>query len=258
MIGAFVGFVFVGSKLEGKHPLRGARAGAFIFAAYFLITLLLSLGIGSWIANRGEGNEILGLIVTVAIAIGLLFVFSRFAFSPGFGKNLVSLEEQGWFHPSAFKFNQGVRVRRGTLVSLLVVIGCGIYTAVMTRSFGTGNWTMSIPGTDYYLFILYNVQYTVPLFLLALLGWFTWRVVNWPTFADFLIATEAELNKVSWTTRKRLFQDTIVVLVTVFLMTMFLFIVDILWIKLLSLPVPGVLQIDPKEAIARQTAPKEW
>ena len=33
---------------------------------------------------------------------------------------------------------------------------------------------------------------------------------------DFLIATEAEMNKVSWTTRKRLVKDTIVVLVTVF------------------------------------------
>ena len=41
------------------------------------------------------------------------------------------------------------------------------------------------------------------------------------------IATEAEINKVSWTTRKRLIQDTTVVLVTVFLFTLFLFVVDI-------------------------------
>ncbi len=32
--------------------------------------------------------------------------------------------------------------------------------------------------------------------------WLAWRVVNVPSFADFLIATEAELNKVSWTTRR--------------------------------------------------------
>jgi preprotein translocase SecE subunit len=81
--------------------------------------------------------------------------------------------------------------------------------------------------------------------LLALAAlWFAWRVVNYPTFADFLIATEAEMNKVSWTTRKRLVQDTIVVLVTVALLTVFLFFVDILWIKILSWKPIEVLRID--------------
>ena len=66
--------------------------------------------------------------------------------------------------------------------------------------------------------LLPALQFTVPLLLLAASLWLAWRIVNLPAFADFLIATEAELNKVSWTTRKRLYQDTIVVLVTVFLM----------------------------------------
>src|SRR5207248_2889718 len=49
--------------------------------------------------------------------------------------------------------------------------------------------------------LLPSVQFTVPLLLLAAGMWLAWRVVNLPMFADFLIATEAELNKVSWTTR---------------------------------------------------------
>ena len=53
--------------------------------------------------------------------------------------------------------------------------------------------------------------------------------MSFPPFADFLIATEAELNKVSWVTRRRLVQDTIVVLVTMALMTVFLFVVDAIW-----------------------------
>ena len=68
--------------------------------------------------------------------------------------------------------------------------------------------------------------------------------MNFPGFADFLIATEAEMNKVSWTTRKRLIQDTVVVLVTVFLLTLFLFVVDILWFKILSAPRIGVIRVD--------------
>src|SRR5262249_47430603 len=58
--------------------------------------------------------------------------------------------------------------------------------------------------------LLPDIQFTLPLIFGALALWFSWRFVNYPTFADFLIATEAELNKVSWTTRRRLVQDTMV------------------------------------------------
>ena len=79
-----------------------------------------------------------------------------------------------------------------------------------------------------------------------------------PTFADFLIATEAEMNKVSWTNRKRLVQDTVVVLVTVFLFTMFLFVVDILWIRILSAPYIEVLLYDPREKQQQQQETAKW
>ncbi|MBI3824283.1 MAG: preprotein translocase subunit SecE [Planctomycetes bacterium] len=77
-------------------------------------------------------------------------------------------------------------------------------------------------------------------------------------FADFLVATEAEMNKVSWTNRRRLVQDTIVVLVTVVLFTSFLFVVDIIWIKVLSAPGVRVLLIDPKKAQEEQRETAKW
>jgi preprotein translocase SecE subunit len=98
----------------------------------------------------------------------------------------------------------------------------------------------------------------MPIVLAAGAVWVSWRAVNWPTFADFLIATEAEINKVSWTTRKRLVQDTIVVLVAVFLMTAFLFVVDILWIKVLTNPWVQVLQVDIKSEFQRQQEKTQW
>ena len=82
--------------------------------------------------------------------------------------------------------------------------------------------------------LLPDLLFTVPLVLVALTLWFAWRAVNYPTFADFLIATEAEINKVSWTSRKALIRDTIVVLTTLFLLTVFLFVVDMFWNSLLS------------------------
>ncbi len=61
------------------------------------------------------------------------------------------------------------------------------------------------------------------------------RVVHFPPFADFLIATEAEMNKVSWTTKDDLVRATTVVLTTVVLMAVFLFVVDRLWTFILQL-----------------------
>jgi len=107
------------------------------------------------------------------------------------------------------------------------------------------------------LVLLPSVQYTLPLVLLGAALWLSWRVVNMPAFADFLIATEAELNKVSWTTQRRLVQDTIVVLVTVVLMAGYLFGMDQLW--RVSLSSIGVLVI-PKEQSETNTSveQKKW
>ncbi len=94
------------------------------------------------------------------------------------------------------------------------------------------------------LMLLPAVAYTVPLLILVASIWLAWRVVNLPVFADFLIATEAEMNKVSWTSRKNLVQDTVVVLVTVVLMAFFLFGTDAVWAALLRSKVINVLQIN--------------
>jgi preprotein translocase SecE subunit len=108
------------------------------------------------------------------------------------------------------------------------------------------------PTTSFQLTMLPGVKYTIPLLLAVVSLWLAWRLVNVPTFADFLIATEAEMNKVSWATRRQLAQDTVVVLVTVVLMTIFLFFADVVWSQ--SLRWIGVLQSGDK---AGQQATKE-
>lgn len=98
------------------------------------------------------------------------------------------------------------------------------------------------PVTYRTLTLLPSVQFTIPLLMLAAALWLAWRIVNVPVFADFLIATEAEMNKVSWTTQRRLVQDTIVVLVTVVLMAFYLFSMDVVWKAVLSWEPIGVLK----------------
>lgn len=97
------------------------------------------------------------------------------------------------------------------------------------------------------LTLLPNVKFTVPIALVFLAVWLGWRAVNMPVFADFLIATEAEINKVSWTTAKRLRQDTVVVLSTVILLTIILLILDLSWSTLLSFDFVGVIK-KPKDS----------
>lgn len=110
------------------------------------------------------------------------------------------------------------------------------------------------PRVDGGVTLLPDLQFTIPLILLATSLWFAWRVVNYPTFADFLIATEAEINKVSWTSRRALFRDTIVVLVSLFLMTLFLFVVDVFWGWVLSRPYIEVLPTEKERNEARAGA----
>jgi preprotein translocase SecE subunit len=90
--------------------------------------------------------------------------------------------------------------------------------------------------------------------------WLAWRIVNVPAFADFLIATEAEMNKVSWTTQRRLVQDTLVVLVTVVLMAFYLFGMDVMWKSVLSWPPIGVLKIssDEQREAAQPPEDRPW
>ena len=66
-------------------------------------------------------------------------------------------------------------------------------------------------------------------FLLLLGLWLGYRLVNYQRFADFLIAVEAEMNKVSWPSRIELFRSAIVVIVVIFALAAILFVYDFIW-----------------------------
>jgi preprotein translocase subunit SecE len=83
-------------------------------------------------------------------------------------------------------------------------------------------------------------RFGIPALVALALGWVIFRIVHFPPFAEFLIATEAEMNKVSWTSKDDLIRATTVVLSTVVLMAVFLFLVDTLWTFVLRMV--GVLQ----------------
>jgi preprotein translocase SecE subunit len=117
---------------------------------------------------------------------------------------------------------------------------------------------VSGPETFATVELLPLVQYTLLFILAAVAAWLSWRIVNYPAFADFLIATEAELNKVSWTTRKKLVQDTIVVLITVLLVAVYLFAMDQAWHQLLSWGPIHIIQIQKEPTENKSVENKPW
>ncbi len=73
------------------------------------------------------------------------------------------------------------------------------------------------------------VHYSVPLLVALVGGWAAYRLVNFPRFADFLIAVEAEMNKVSWPSWAELVRSSMVVIFVMFALAILLFGFDALW-----------------------------
>lgn len=116
------------------------------------------------------------------------------------------------FHSSVYKPNQGRIVRQMTALVIWVVIALGCYSLYGTLRGGGGATAMAVPA------------------VLLIAGlWFGFRIVNWPRFADFLIAVEAEMNKVTWPSREELIRAAIVVIFTIFFLAVVLFAFDIVW-----------------------------
>jgi preprotein translocase subunit SecE len=118
---------------------------------------------------------------------------------------------------------------QGWYARIYTVLGLGLILAA-------GAWKVFDASMEYSL----ALRFGLPALFLFSLGWMIFRIVHFPPFAEFLIATEAEMNKVSWTNKEDLFRATTVVLTTVVMMTVFLFLVDTLWTALLRMI--GVLQ----------------
>ena len=107
-----------------------------------------------------------------------------------------------------------------------------VTAAVLAIAMAIGAWRLSVfwgpaSGPTY--------QYVIPGVLLILGLWICFRIYNLPRFADFLIAVEAEMNKVSWPSRTELVRSSVVVIILIFGLTVILFSYDVIWHRLLQL-----------------------
>jgi preprotein translocase subunit SecE len=126
---------------------------------------------------------------------------------------------QELFKLEVYKRSQGRLVRQ--LTCLAVWVAFALIAWRLNRSLSI-DWHAS-PG----------VAYGIAGFVLFAGLWLGYRLVNLATFADFLIAVEAEMNKVSWPSRTELIRASIVVIVLMFGLTMVLFTYDVVLDQLL-------------------------
>jgi len=122
----------------------------------------------------------------------------------------------GFFH--VYKSGQGYWTRMGTAAGAGLI---GLLTANFIYS--------ELPPRIEYLQQHHNAALAIAVGFLVVFGLICWYFINKPTAADFLIATDLEMKKVNWTSRKELIGSTKVVIIFMFLIAGILFVTDILF-----------------------------
>jgi preprotein translocase subunit SecE len=142
----------------------------------------------------------------------------------GHGAGDVARERAGRSAGSGFfnqyKPDQGMWTRRGTFIGVGILIAWGAW--FVRDQLGVYEDVAGIWGV--------LITTGVPILFAVVLGAAAWRVsfVNRKS-GDFMIATEGEMKKVSWSTRKEVTGSTIVVITFTVLLAIFLAGVDVVF-----------------------------
>jgi preprotein translocase subunit SecE len=126
---------------------------------------------------------------------------------------------RGFF--SIYKSGQGKYVRWGTVASIAIVGGGGLWwLAERTALAATENIALKVG---------------------ILAGWalltvfLAFFLVNKPSLADFMIMTESEMRKVTWPSRRELIVSTKVVILLTVILGLILWLVDVGFLKFFQL-----------------------
>jgi len=118
---------------------------------------------------------------------------------------------QELFQLRLFKPKQGRNARQATLIAIGVVLAAGAWSLK--------TWLEAEGYSP-------SVTLGVPLAVLAATGWAAFRLIQLPRFAEFLIAVEAEMGKVSWPTQSELLKASSVVIFVIFGLAALLYMYD--------------------------------
>lgn len=131
-----------------------------------------------------------------------------------------------FFRADVYKRTQGRVARQLTFAALAVIVAMGVWrlSALLPVWFGG----MGTAEGDFGL-----LRFVLPAVLLAIGLWACWRIVNIPRFAEFLIAVEVEMAKVSWPSADEVIRSSIVIIFLIFALSAILAGYDVFWAFLL-------------------------
>jgi preprotein translocase subunit SecE len=163
------------------------------------------------------------------------------------GNTAVATLWRDLFSMGFYKRSQGRVARQATFIVLAVVVALAGWSLLdymsdkvlpftnLLLAGDAANGDGAAGGKATYDAVNGYARYLVPMALVFGGVWLAFRAVNVPRIADFLIAVEAEMNKVSWPSRAEMFRATLVVIFTIFGLAIILFGYDLLWRGLLQL-----------------------
>jgi preprotein translocase subunit SecE len=126
-----------------------------------------------------------------------------------------------------YKKNQGRIARQATFAALAVIVGLGAWALSKELSVVAADHKEWAESTQRL------VKFFIPLVVLVVGLWASFRIVQMPAFADFLISVEGEMNKVSWPSRGELFRASLVVILVIFFLAFLLFGYDLILTRVL-------------------------
>ena len=118
-----------------------------------------------------------------------------------------------------YKKGHGYWTRMGTAIgagALGLIVAYELYSQIPTFLHGTQQHDRRVAFIASAVFL---ISYSI----------WAWWFTNKPTTVEFLIATDSEMKKVNWTTRKELIGSTKVVIIFMFLIAFLLFAFDIVF-----------------------------
>jgi len=119
-----------------------------------------------------------------------------------------------------YKKGQGKYTRLGTAFALGIIAALGCWQLYVKLD--AANFALSRRAALW-------VATMVPTALFVVLAWLIFWLVNKPSVADFMIASEGELKKVSWSTRQEVAVSTFIVIVVVAIFVVLLGVTDLVF-----------------------------
>lgn len=128
---------------------------------------------------------------------------------------------QTLFQFGAYKRKQGRVARQVTFISLVIVAAAGAWSLHGSLEGIGGESAVRSAGP-------------ISIAVFGLLCWASYRLIQLPKFAEFLISVEQEMNKVSWPARGELWRASVVVMLTIFVLAGLLFAYDLVWQQIIE------------------------